>query len=128
MARGGGRGTFGLASSRGRGHGSFRLGAYRGGAYRGGAYRGGRSRGRGGGAGQAGDNAPKRDDDGTQLAERFEQVRLNDEIDEKFGFARIQEGERREGWLVNMHPVRACLENILLFGLIVIQTLFKDPD
>ncbi|KAA1472609.1 hypothetical protein DENSPDRAFT_838931 [Dentipellis sp. KUC8613] len=40
------------------------------------------------------------------LAERFEQVRVSDEIDEKMGFARVQEGARREGWLINMHPVR----------------------
>jgi DNA polymerase epsilon subunit 1 len=99
MARGG-RGTFGLASSRGRGRGSFRSGGYRGSS-----FRGGRGRGRGGGK-QGGDAAPRREDDGTQLAERFEQVRLNDEVDEKMGFARVQEGGAREGWLVNMHPVR----------------------
>ena len=93
----GGRGTFGLTSAR-RGRGSFR--GYRGNNT---SYRGGRGRGRGGGA--SGDSAPQRDDDGTQLAERFEQVRLNDEVDEKLGFARIQEGGKREAWLVNMHPV-----------------------
>ena len=48
---------------------------------------------------------PIREDDGTQLAERFERAALNDEVDEKLGFGRIQEGMRREGWLVNMHPV-----------------------
>lgn len=89
------RGTFGLASSR-RGRGSFR--GYRGNT----SFRGGRGRGRGGGPG---DSAPKRADDGTQLEERFEQVRLNDEVDEKLGFGRIQEGGRKEAWLVNMHPV-----------------------
>jgi hypothetical protein len=94
MARG--RGTFGLSSSRGRGRGSFRSG-YRGG----GSWRGGRGR----GSKTAGDSAPQREDDGTQLAEKFEQVRLSDEIDDKLGFSRIQEGSRREGWLVNMHPV-----------------------
>jgi DNA polymerase epsilon subunit 1 len=30
---------------------------------------------------------------------------LNDEVDEKMGFARIQEGPKKEGWLINMHPV-----------------------
>jgi DNA polymerase epsilon subunit 1 len=30
---------------------------------------------------------------------------LNDEIDDKFGFARVQEGATKEGWLINMHPV-----------------------
>lgn len=97
MARGG-RGTFGLTSSR-RGRGSNR--GYRGNT----SFRGGRGRGRGGGNSGAGDSTIQRDDDGTQLAERFEQVRLNDEIDEKLGFARIQEGGRKEAWLVNMHPV-----------------------
>ncbi|GLB41021.1 putative DUF1744-domain-containing protein [Lyophyllum shimeji] len=101
MARG--RGTFGLSSARGgdRGRGSYRGRAA--------SWRGGRGRGRGGA--KAGDAAPKREDDGTQLAERFEKVALGDEVDEKLGFARLQEGGRREGWLVNMHPI-----------------LIKDPD
>ncbi|KAK2460009.1 hypothetical protein APHAL10511_008015 [Amanita phalloides] len=97
-----GRG-FGLtARSRGRG-------TYRGGSR--GYWRGGRGRGRGGGANTPKDPAPVREDDGTQLAERFERVSLSDEIDEKFGFGKVQEGERKEGWLINMHP-----------------TLVKDPD
>jgi DNA polymerase epsilon subunit 1 len=50
--------------------------------------------------------APLRDEDGTALAERFENVRISDEVDEKLGFCRLQEGAKREGWLVNMHPVR----------------------
>lgn len=109
MARGG---TFGLTSNgRGRGGRGGRAG-YRGGTY----YRGGRGRGRGGRGASNGHApgegpAPQREDDGTQLAERFEQVRLSDEIDEKLGFARLQEGGRREGWLINMHP-----------------TLVKDPE
>ncbi|KAH7890461.1 hypothetical protein F5I97DRAFT_33293 [Phlebopus sp. FC_14] len=103
MARGG---TFGLTSN-GRGRGG--RGGYRGG-YRGNTrFRGGRGR---GGRGRGGSNttapaegpAPQREDDGTQLAERFEQVKLNDEIDEKLGFARLQEGGKKEGWLINMHP------------------------
>lgn len=100
MARGG-RGTFGLTSS-GRGRG------FRGGS-RGSTHFRGRGRGRGrGGSNAPGDGpAPQREDDGTQLEERFERVRESDEIDEKLGFARVQEGARREGWLVNMHPVSA---------------------
>ncbi|KAF9008656.1 DUF1744-domain-containing protein [Hymenopellis radicata] len=78
MARG--RGTFGLTSSRGRGN-------FRGGSFRGGGWRG-RGRGRGRGGAKSGEGAPKREDDGTQLAERFE---------------RIAQGGRKEGWLVNMH-------------------------
>ncbi|KAF9240065.1 hypothetical protein BU15DRAFT_87792 [Melanogaster broomeanus] len=109
MARGG---TFGLTSNgRGRGGRGWR-GGYRGSTH----FRGGRGRGRGRGGGPNG-NAPgegpppQREDDGTQLAERFEKVQLSDEIDEKLGFARVQEGGRREGWLINMHP-----------------TLVKDPE
>ncbi|KAJ7642294.1 hypothetical protein B0H17DRAFT_960164 [Mycena rosella] len=104
MARG--RGNFGLSSARGGSRGSFR--GYRGG----GSWRGGRGRGRGrGGSKAAGEGAPKREDDGTQLEEKFEAARVYDELDEKLGFARVQEGLRKEGWLVNMHP-----------------TLVKDPE
>jgi DNA polymerase epsilon subunit 1 len=95
-----GRGNFGLSSARGGSRGSFR--GYRGGgSWRG--SRGGRGRGRGGA--KAGEAAPKREDDGTQLAEKFEAVQVYDELDEKLGFARVQEGLQKEGWLVNMHPV-----------------------
>lgn len=91
MARGG----FSSSRNRGfRGGGSFRS--------RGRGYRG---RGRGRGGSNTPVTAPTRDEEGNQLAERFEQVRLSDEVDEKIGFPRIQEGLRREGWLINMHPV-----------------------
>jgi len=91
MARGN---TFGLTSSRrARGGGGFR------------DWRGGRGRGRGRGGSNSNQPAPARGDDGTQTEERFENVKLNDEIDEKLGFKRISEGTRQEGWLVNMHPV-----------------------
>ncbi|KDR79105.1 hypothetical protein GALMADRAFT_242970 [Galerina marginata CBS 339.88] len=104
MARG--QGSFGLSSARGRGgRGSFRAGGYRGGS----SWRGGRGRGRGGKTG--GDTAPVREDDGTQLAEKFERTAQNDEVDEKLGFARVDQGVKKEGWLINMHP-----------------TLVKDPD
>ncbi|EIW75641.1 DUF1744-domain-containing protein [Coniophora puteana RWD-64-598 SS2] len=122
MARGSGRGAFGLSSSSssgGRARGGGYRGSFRGSSFRGSSFRGGRGRGRGrggangaGGGGGGGDGpAPQREDDGTQLAERFEQVRVADEVDEKLGFARVSEGGRREGWLINMHP-----------------TLVKDPD
>lgn len=102
MARG--RGTFGLTSTRGGGgRGSFRSG----GSWRGGSWRG-RGRGRGGSK-AGGGPGPKREDDGTQLAERFERARLEDEVDEKLGFARVQEGGTKEGWLVNMHPVSLAI-------------------
>jgi len=100
-----GQGSFGLSSSRG-GRGG------RGGSFRG-SFRGNRGRGkaaiRGTGSGRdAGksDTAPVREDDGTQLAEKFERVALCDEIDEKLGFSRVDQGQRREGWLINMHTVR----------------------
>lgn len=95
MARGSAGG-----GSRGRGFSRF---GYRGSTH----FRGGRGRGRGRGRGGAGtsENRPQREDDGTQMAERFEQVRLQDEVDEKMGFARVSEGLPKEGWLVNMHPV-----------------------
>ncbi|KAL1407078.1 DNA polymerase epsilon catalytic subunit [Vanrija albida] len=48
-----------------------------------------------------------RNDDGTALAERFEEVKVLDEIDDKLGFYRFESnlaaGESKEGWLVNMH-------------------------
>jgi hypothetical protein len=63
-------------------------------------------RGRGRGRGRGGSHsAPKQDDEGTRLAERFEQVQVYDDIDSKLGFTRILEGPKKEGWLVNMHPV-----------------------
>lgn len=93
MARGG----FTSTRSRGfRGGGSFRS--------RGGGYRG-RARGRGGSNTPAA--VPARDEEGNKLAERFEQVRLSDEVDERIGFPKIREGPRRDGWMINMHPVRA---------------------
>ncbi|KZS89156.1 DUF1744-domain-containing protein [Sistotremastrum niveocremeum HHB9708] len=102
MARGGfgggNRKTFGLTSqSQWRGRGS---------------YRGGRGRGRGRGGGNNNNlPAPERQDDATLLQERFEEIRIRDEVDEKMGFPRIMEGPKKEGWLVNMAP-----------------TLVKDPD
>ncbi|PFH48591.1 hypothetical protein AMATHDRAFT_5676 [Amanita thiersii Skay4041] len=98
MARG--RGSFGL-TTRNRGRGRAR-----------GYTRGGTWRGRGRGGSKAPDDStPRREVDGSQLAERFERVTVSDEVDEKLGFVSIQEGERKEGWLINMHP-----------------TLVKDPD
>ena len=105
------RGTFGLSSGRG-GRASFR-GSFRG------NFRGNRGRGRGrGGVGTTNrsEAAPVREDDGTQLAERFERVSLSDEVDEKLGFVRVDQGPRREGWLINMHTVSI---RCIVFPLIV---------
>jgi DNA polymerase epsilon subunit 1 len=94
--------VFGLVPGRNRGRGGYR-GGYRGGQR---GWTRGSFRGRGRGRGGAPDGpAPARGDDGTHLEERFENVRVSDEIDEKLGFARIEEGIQRDGWLVNMHPV-----------------------
>ncbi|KZV81197.1 DUF1744-domain-containing protein, partial [Exidia glandulosa HHB12029] len=100
MARGGGRGL-NVRSNPGRGN-------YRGGFRGRGRGRGGSSSGAGGAA-----NAPavERGDDGTRQEERFEEVRVRDDIDARLGFARYDDGPKKEGWLVNMHP-----------------TLVKDPD
>lgn len=53
--------------------------------------------------------APQREDDGTAAAERFEEVRVWDDIDTKLGFERFESGrasgEEKVGWMVNMHQV-----------------------
>lgn len=75
--------------------------------------RGGSSRGRGRGGGGVAYGidrpAPQREDDGTAAAEKFEEVRVWDEIDTKLGFERFESnrasGEEKVGWLVNMHQV-----------------------
>lgn len=93
----------------------------RGGSFRGGGggsntrftgRKGGPSRGKGRGGGVAyGIDRPAvtREDDGTAAAEKFEEVRIWDEIDEKLGFYRFESnranGEEKIGWLVNMHQV-----------------------
>lgn len=40
----------------------------------------------------------------SQLEERFARVREHDAIDERMGFVRLDQGEPRQAWLVNMHP------------------------
>ena len=54
--------------------------------------------------------APVREDDGSAAMEKFEEAKVQDEIDEKMGFTRFESGlvagEKRVGWLVNMHQVR----------------------
>ena len=56
--------------------------------------------------------APAREDDGNAALERFEEVKVQDEIDQKMGFWRFDShlaaGEKRVGWLVNMHQVRTA--------------------
>ncbi|RUS23179.1 hypothetical protein BC937DRAFT_91409, partial [Endogone sp. FLAS-F59071] len=47
----------------------------------------------------------------TNLDQKFEDVKIRDEIDERLGFRRYHEGSEKLGWLINMH-----------------STLVKDPD
>lgn len=85
------------------------------GKFRGGSSRGSNTRyvsrrtGRGGGKGGKDGNPLKREDDGTAAQERFEEIKVYEEIDERLGFWRFEsgkaQGEEREGWLVNMHQV-----------------------
>ena len=99
MSRRGG-GGFGLSASR------ISRGSFRGNGRGTSSWRGGRGRGaHTASSANAVVAVPKKDEEGTHLAERFEQIRISDEVDEKLGFARVQEGPRREGWLVNMRPV-----------------------
>lgn len=39
----------------------------------------------------------------SQIEERFAKVREHDAIDERMGFIRLDQGESRQAWLVNMH-------------------------
>lgn len=44
--------------------------------------------------------------DGTSSGEeKFEALKLANEIDEKMGFSRFESGSRKVGWLINMHSV-----------------------
>ena len=36
---------------------------------------------------------------------RVQRARLNDEIDQKFGYERYKDPQEKVGWLINMHPV-----------------------
>ena len=40
----------------------------------------------------------------TQIEERFAAVKRHDIIDEQMGFVRLDQGETRQAWMVNMHP------------------------
>ncbi|KAG0251624.1 DNA polymerase epsilon catalytic subunit [Actinomortierella ambigua] len=87
--------TFGLMPSSSRGRGG-----YRGGPRIGPGGRGYRPAGSQAQAAVAGGD----DTMGTHVEQRFEDARLQDEIDEKLGFVKYQEGPERLGWLINQHP------------------------
>ena len=44
---------------------------------------------------------------------RVQRAKLNDEIDQKFGYDRYKDPQERVGWLINMHPVRTNSKVIL---------------
>nr|ASF90262.1 hypothetical protein SPAR03885 [Bartheletia paradoxa] len=44
------------------------------------------------------------EDEGNAAEERFEEVRIHNQIDENLGFSLFDQGDSRDGWLVNMHP------------------------
>lgn len=54
----------------------------------------------------------KKEDDGTAAQERFEEIKVADEVDERMGFWRFESGraggEEREAWLVNMQAVSSA--------------------
>ncbi|WFD29904.1 DNA-directed DNA polymerase [Malassezia sp. CBS 17886] len=81
--------TLGQVSSRGRGRGTFRR-------------RGSGVSGRGGGGRAQGPRSAV--DAAKQLEDRFAAVREYDAVDERLGFPRLEQGEPRQAWMVNMHP------------------------
>ncbi|GAA5932437.1 hypothetical protein JCM1841_000581 [Sporobolomyces salmonicolor] len=66
----------------------------------GGTWRGGRGRGRGRG-GHTG-TVISTEQEGTRQDEKAEDSKAWDELDEKLGFPKFQDGPARQGWLVNM--------------------------
>jgi DNA polymerase epsilon subunit 1 len=44
--------------------------------------------------------------DASNVDQRFEDVRVLDNLEIPFGFERYQEGPERLGWLLNMHEVK----------------------
>lgn len=68
--------------------------------------RGGRGRGGGrGGYGQPPGAGIKTATEGTKEEDRVEDAKMWDELDQKLGFPKFQEGPSRQGWLVNMKEV-----------------------
>ncbi|TNY23875.1 DNA polymerase epsilon catalytic subunit A [Rhodotorula diobovata] len=65
------------------------------------SFRGGRGRGRGRG-GHTGGAVLKTMTEGTREDDKLDDARVWDELDERLGFPKFVEGDRRQGWLVNM--------------------------
>ena len=90
------------AGSRGGGAASGRGNSSRG------SWRGGPGGGRGGGRGGYGQQAGgglKTATEGTREEDRVEDAKIWDQLDDKLGFPKFQEGHSRQGWLVNMKEV-----------------------
>ena len=85
-----------MYSSRGGGSGRFKRGGYRGGGNSG----GGRFR-----KTKTITASSLLATDGTSGEERFESLRLANDIDERMGFPRFEAGPKKVGWLVNMKSV-----------------------
>jgi hypothetical protein len=132
----GGNPIFGLTSGgRGGGRGGRGPGGYRGGGGGGSNTRYTKSKpgnSSGGGGGPTFDRAK----DGDSAAERFEEVRVRDEIDDKLGFWRWEgggvgshgtRGEERTGWLVNMHQT-LLVDELIAGGKQAIDLYFIQDD
>ncbi|PLB40834.1 DNA polymerase epsilon catalytic subunit POL2 [Aspergillus candidus] len=53
-----------------------------------------------------------RSTEATSQDEKFEAIRLANSIDEKLGFPRFEAGEKRAGWLINMHSTSVEDSNV----------------
>lgn len=53
-----------------------------------------------------------RSTEATSQDEKFEAIRLANSIDDTMGFPRFESGEKREGWLINMHSTSIEDSNI----------------
>ncbi|WVN90957.1 DNA polymerase epsilon catalytic subunit A [Cryptococcus depauperatus CBS 7841] len=91
----------------------------------------GKRRGRGGGVayGIERPSAQLNREDGTAVAEKFEEIKSYDDIDEKIGFWRFEsdkaEGEEKIGWLINMHQT-LIKSDVHLNGLAAVDYYFIE--
>lgn len=133
----GGNPIFGLTSGgRGGGRGGRGRGGFRGGGGGGGSSNTRYTKSKPGGGSGGGTSTFDRAKDGDSAAERFEEVRIRDEIDEKLGFWRWEgggvgshgtRGEERTGWLVNMHQTLLA-DELIAGGKQAIDLYFIQDD
>jgi len=71
-----------------------------------GSFRGGRQR-LGSTRANKGNSLPNQNlnNEPSNIDQRFEDIKIRDEIDARLGFERYQEGPEKLGWLINMHSV-----------------------